>query len=92
MSDRSPVVVTLPGDVQQIDQTGFVWAFLDEATAPERVIEGALVVSGDSEEPFLARVVDVIEGPNARAIVHLDVVGVPDQAIEELRHAHLLPQ
>ncbi len=48
MSDRNPVVVTLPADVQQIDQTGFVWAFLDEATAPERVIEGALVVSGDS--------------------------------------------
>jgi len=28
----------------------------------------------------------------SRTIVHLDVVGIPDQAIEELRHARLLPQ
>jgi len=92
MSDTSEIVVTLPADVQQIDQTGFVWAFLDEATAPERVAEGALIVAGDSEEPFLARVVDIIDGPSGRAIVHLDVVGVPDQAIDELGHAHLLLQ
>lgn len=92
MSDHSSVVVTLPADVQQIDQTGYAWAFLDEAAAPDRVIEGSLIVAGDSDEPFLARVVDVIDGPNGRSIVHLDVVGVPDQAIDELRHAHLLPQ
>jgi hypothetical protein len=92
MSDTSDIVVTLPADVQQIDQTGFVWAFLDEAVAPERVAVGALIVAGDSEEPFLARVVDLVDGPNDRVIVHLDVVGVPDQAIDELRHAHLLPQ
>ena len=92
MSDQSPVVVTLAADVQQIDQTGFVWAFLDEAAAPDRVVESALIVAGDSEEPFLARVVDIGDGPMGRSIVHLDVVGVPDQAIDELRHAHLLPQ
>jgi hypothetical protein len=92
MSDQSPVVVTLAADVQQIDQTGFVWAFLDEAAAPGRVVEGALIVAGESEEPFLARVVDIVDGPRGRSIVHLDVVGVPDQAIDELRHAHLLPQ
>jgi hypothetical protein len=92
VSDRSPVVVTLPADVQQIDQTGFVWAFLDEAAAPDRVIKGALIVAGDSEEPFLARVVDIVGGHAGRSIVHLDVVGIPDQAIDELRHAHLLPQ
>ena len=92
MSDQSPVVVTLAADVQQIDQTGFVWAFLDEAAAPDRVVEGALIVAGDSEEPFLARVVVIGDGPRGRSIVHLDVVGVPDQAIDELRHAHLLPQ
>lgn len=51
---------------------------------------GALIVAGDPIEPFLARVVDIIDGPNGRSIVHLDVVGIPDQAIEELRHAHLL--
>jgi hypothetical protein len=92
MSDDNPVVVTLPADVQQVDQTGFVWAFLDEAAAPERVVEGALIVAGDSDEPFLARVMDIVDGPHGRSIVHLDVVGVPGQAIDELRHAHLLPR
>lgn len=92
MTERDDVVVTLPADVQQIDDTGFVWAFLDEADEPERVQQGALIVAGDPVEPFLARVVDVVSGPNDRAIVHLDVVGIPDQAIDELRHARLLPQ
>ena len=90
MSDESAVVVTLPADVQQIDQTGYVWAFLDTAEEPDRVQAGALIVAGDAEEPFLARVVDIVDGPGGRLIVHLDVVGVPDQAIDELRHAHLL--
>ncbi len=92
MSEHTPVVVTLPADVQQVDQTGLVWAFLDQATFSDRVVEGALIVAGDSDEPFLARVVDIVDGPNGRSIVHLDVVGVPDQAIDELRHARLLPR
>jgi hypothetical protein len=86
------IVVTIPADVQQIDDTGFVWAFLDSAGEPERVQVGALVVAGDADEPFLARVVDIVDGPRGRSIVHLDVVGIPEQAIEELRHAHLLPR
>lgn len=92
MSEHENVAVTLPADVQQIDDSGFVCSFLDEADDPERVRPGALIVAGDPVEPFLARVVDVIAGPNGRSIVHLDVVGVPDQAIDELRHARLLPQ
>lgn len=92
MSDSRDVVVTLPADVQQIDQTGYVWTFLDDALAPERVVVGALIVAGDSAEPFLARVVDTVRGPNGKTIVHLDVMGLPDQAIDELRHAHLLPR
>ena len=38
-----------------------------------RILE--LLVAGDEEEPFTARVVDVVLGPGARRIVHLDVVG-----------------
>ncbi len=71
--------------------TGYVWSFLDEATDPDRVRPGALIVAGDPVELFLARVVDIIDGPNRRMIVHLDVLGIPDQAIDELRHARLLP-
>ena len=92
MTEHQNVAVTLPADVQQIDQTGYVWSFLEDAAEPERVQQGALIVAGDPVEPFLARVVDLVEGPNGRTIVHLDVVGIPDQAIDELRHARLLPQ
>ncbi len=76
--DPSDVDVTLPGDVDQIDETGFVWAFLDTAADPTRVRPGVLIVAGDRVEPFLARVVDIIEGPENSSIVHLDVVGIPD--------------
>jgi hypothetical protein len=91
VSDPGDITVTLPADAQQVDGTGFVWAFLDTAAGPDRVQAGALIVAGDAEEPFLARVVDIVPGPDERAIVHLDIVGVPDQAIDELRHARLLP-
>lgn len=77
-------------DVFQIDQTGYVWTFLDHAVEPERVVQGTLIVAGDAEEPFLARVVDIVGGPDGRQIVHIDVVGVPEQLIEELRHSRLL--
>lgn len=92
MTDQNIVAVTLTADVNQVDETGYVWAFLTEAVEPGRVRPGALIVAGDPVEPFLARVVEVIDGPNDDSIVHLDVVGVPDQAIDELRHARLLPQ
>ncbi len=91
MTEPRDIAVTLPADVQQIDQTGYVWAFLDEAAEPDRVQPGALIVAGDPVEPFMARVVDIVAGPADRRIVHLDVVGIPEQAIDELRHARLLP-
>lgn len=91
MSNQSAVAVTLPADVNQVDQTGYVWAFLSDSAEPGRVSPGSIIVAGDSDEPFLARVVDVVDGPNGDSIVHLDVLGVPDQTIDELRHAGLLP-
>ena len=45
---------------------------------------------GDREEPFLARVVDIVDGAGGTHIVHLDVLGVPEQLVDELRRSHLL--
>jgi len=92
LSEEQTIAITLPADAQQIDQTGYVWAFLDAAPEPDRVTAGTLIVAGDTEEPFLARVVDIVDGPAGRSIVHLDIVGAPDQAIAELRHAHMIPR
>jgi hypothetical protein len=91
MSEETNVAVTLPADVNQVDDTGYVWAFLSDSAEPARVVPGSIIVAGDSVEPFLARVVDVVDGPAGDSIVHLDVLGVPDQTIDELRHAGLLP-
>jgi hypothetical protein len=82
--------VSLPADVHQIDASGYVWTFLDEADDPTRVQIGAVIVAGDSDDPFLARVIGIVPGNSGRDIVHLDVLGVPDQLIDELRHANLL--
>jgi hypothetical protein len=91
MKTSSDVRITLPADVNQVDETGFVWAFLSDAADHARVSPGSIIVAGDSEEPAMARVVDVVGGPGSESIVHLDVLGVPDQIIDELRHAGLLP-
>ena len=90
MSEANEIAVTLPADVNQVDDTGFVWAFLSDAAEPERVVAGAIIVAGDAVEPFLARVVDLVDGPDGDKVVHLDVLGVPDQTIAELRHAGLI--
>lgn len=66
-------MVDITCDVQQIDSTGFVWTFLDEAGDPSVVTPGAIVVAGDDDEPVFARVVDLVgDGPERR--VHLDVL------------------
>jgi hypothetical protein len=90
MSEDTAVRVSLPADANQVDETGYVWAFADAATEAGRVRPGALIVAGDEAEPFLARVVDIIEGPGGRSIVHLDILGLPAEAIDELRHARLI--
>ena len=82
MTDQPALRIMLPADVAQVDDTGYVWTFLDRAADPDSVVPGMLIVAGDEEGPFTARVVDVVEGPGGRQIVHVDVVGVPDHAIE----------
>lgn len=82
--------VALPADVHMIDDTGYVWAVFEDADDPSRVQVGHVIVAGDREEPFLARVVDIVDGAGGTHIVHLDVLGVPEQLVDELRRSHLL--
>jgi hypothetical protein len=48
------VNVAVAADVEQVDETGSVWALLDEAGDADRVRVGSVVVTGAPEEPFLA--------------------------------------
>lgn len=85
------VKVDIPCDVQQVDDTGYVWAFLHEARDPSRIVPGAIVVAADEEDPVLARVVSLTERSNGTK-VHLEILpGNPLEYVEALRRAQLLP-
>ncbi len=91
MADRAEQVeIDIPCDVQQVDDTGHVWVFLDEARDPAQVTPGAILISGDPVDPVLVRVVSVTERPGG-VKVHLDVLpGDPGDYADALRRAHLL--
>lgn len=67
------ITVDVPADLNAEDQTGYVWAFLDEARDPSVVVPGALVIAGDSDAPAVAVVVDLAPHPSG-TIVHLDIL------------------
>ena len=84
----------IPCDVQQIDDTGYVWTFLDRAAAPERILPGKLVISGDDGAPVVARVIDLV-AMTATELGQPDAVGF-DQArtnligfFKKLAHARI---
>lgn len=64
------VTIDITADLNDEDETGFVWTFLDEATDPSVIVPGAIVLTGDRDDPAVAQVVDVVDKP-AGKIVHL---------------------
>lgn len=82
--------IDIPCDVQQVDSTGYVWAFLDEARDPSRVVADAIVVTGDEEDPVLARVVSLTDRPGGVKVYLSLLPGDPADYAEALNRAHLL--
>lgn len=80
--------VDIRADLQNEDETGYVWTYLDRATHPERIVAGATVVAGSDGGRCLATVVDVIDGPGGR-IVHLELL---DGSVTEFEHARRVRQ
>lgn len=90
MAKNAAIRIDIPCDVQQIDETGFVWTFLDEAHDPAVVTQGAIVIAADEVDPVVARVVDLAPR-GGRTIVHLEVLpGDPRDYADALSRAHLL--
>lgn len=84
------VVVDIPCDPTQIDHTGRPWAFLDEAASPDRIVEGAIVVTGDADDPVFARVASLTERPSGTK-VHLEILpGDPLDYVAAMRRTHLI--
>lgn len=64
------VSVDITADLNDEDETGFIWTFLDEARDPSLIVPGAIVVAGDADAPAITEVVDIVDKP-AGKIVHL---------------------
>ena len=67
-----------------------LWTFPDEAAHPDRIVEGAIVVTGDAEDPLFVRVASLIERSTGTK-VHPEVLpGDPVEYVETMRRSHLL--
>ena len=62
--------VDISADLNDEDETGFVWTFLDEARDPVAIFPGAIVLAGDPDSAAAAEVVDVVSRAG-NDVVHL---------------------
>ena len=67
------VTVDITADLNDEDDTGFVWTFLDEARDPTVIIPGAIVVAGHPDAPAVVEVMDVVR-EDAGDVVHLRIL------------------
>ena len=63
-------LVDITADLNEEDETGYVWTFLDEARDPAQIHPWALVVAGDEEAAAVCQVVDLVPAGDGM-IVHL---------------------
>jgi hypothetical protein len=65
--------VDIAADLNDEDETGLVWTFLDEARDASLIAPGAIVIAGTPATAAVAEVVDVVEKA-AGTVVHLRVL------------------
>ncbi|MGH3897134.1 MAG: hypothetical protein ACRDTA_02555 [Pseudonocardiaceae bacterium] len=86
------IIVDIAADLNDEDDTGLVWTFLDEARNPAIVVPGAIaiVVAGDTDAPAVAEVVDLVDKPTG-TIVHLRLLPGTFDDYEALIQRSTLP-
>ena len=85
------ITVDIAADLNDEDDTGLVWTFVDEARDPSLFRPGVLVIAGDEEYPAVAEVVDLVDHPNG-TLVHLRLLpGRVDEYQALLRRAGIRP-
>jgi len=62
--------VDINADLNDEDETGYVWTFLDEAREPGQIKPGAIIVAGDEEAAAVCQVIDLTPAGDG-TIVHL---------------------
>ena len=65
--------VDIGADLNDEDDTGYLWTFLDEARDPAVIVPGALVVAGDEDAAAVCQVVDLAAAGDG-TIVHLKIL------------------
>ena len=60
----------ITADLNDEDETGYIWTVLDEARDPGQIKPGALVVAGDDDAAAVCQVVDLAPAGDGM-IVHL---------------------
>ena len=65
--------VDITADLNDEDETGYVWTFLDEAREPSQIKPGTLVVAGDEDAAAICQVIDLIPAGDG-TIVHLKLL------------------
>jgi hypothetical protein len=78
--------VDITADLNDEDDTGYVWTFLDEARDPSVIAPGAIVVAGTPDAQAVTVVVDLVTKPPG-TVVHLRILpgSVSDYAAAVLR-------
>src|ERR1035441_2649544 len=62
--------VDITADLNDEDETGYVWTFLDEARDPGQIKPGAIIVAGDQDAAAVCEVIDLAPAGDG-IIVHL---------------------
>ncbi|MGH4022914.1 MAG: hypothetical protein ACRDT0_27510 [Pseudonocardiaceae bacterium] len=62
--------VDIAADLNDEDETGFVWTYLADARDPSLIRPGRVVIAGEPDTPAVCEVVDLVAEPSG-TIVHL---------------------
>ncbi len=64
------ITIDIAADLNDEDETGFVWTYLDEARDPALIRPGNVVIAGDVDAPAVCEVIDLVV-ESSGTIVHL---------------------
>lgn len=70
LGTTTTIRVDIAADLNDEDETGFVWTYLADARNPALIRPGAVVIAGEPDTPAVCEVVDLVEEPSG-TIVHL---------------------
>ncbi|MEP6816238.1 MAG: hypothetical protein ABI873_11880 [Marmoricola sp.] len=91
IADVADLQVDLDVDFANEDESGYIWAFLDEACEPENIVPGAVLTLREGEDLAMGQVIDLVPAADG-TIVHIELlpgaVEAYQAAIERMATRH----